>query len=68
MTEPIVARIITLLPNHEALSRHADGKEEKVSLAMCGCASLGDTVFLRNGLVLYKLRDQKLSDRKDVHS
>ncbi|MDD2766918.1 MAG: hypothetical protein PHH40_04150 [Candidatus Moranbacteria bacterium] len=68
MTEPTVVRIVALLPNHEALARHADGKEEKVSLEMCGCASLGDTVFLCNGLVLCKLRDQKLPDQKNVHS
>jgi len=57
MTEPTEAKITRLLPEHQAHVVYQDGNEEDVSLEMCGCASLGDVVLVRNGFVLYKLKD-----------
>ncbi len=62
MSEPMIAKIIELLPNHQAKVLCSDKREEQVSLELCGCASLGDTVFIRNGLVLYKSYEDDLSE------
>jgi len=65
MMEPMIAKIVELLPNREAKVHYPRGEEEIVSLEICGCASLGDTVFIRNSLVLYKLNEPKITKLED---
>lgn len=65
MSKSMIVKIIELLPDKEAKVLHSHGEEGKASLEFCGCASLGDSVFIHNGFVLYKSTEQEPVNQQD---